>query len=422
MAYVWRLIVCFFVCVGPVFASLPVGPSVTTYSASPNGPWVSTPDAAALQFPVSLKVKYCAADSSFHSHDYYNGENDPPCAGPSYGPVSTRVAAGSCPIASSLQGSVCVCTSPNVEKAGSCQLAGLDVLSALNISGDSVALPSGASATLDGCYAGLKVHGGFGSQGADGRFYINGPFTSDGSPCGEGTVSAPLVVDSGCKTGEAAGMVNGLSVCAPAVERNTVQPVVTTGTGPGTLGSEAPPAAVSAEKNTSCTTSNCTTTTTYKDAGGIVIGVGTKGSTVAGFCAEVPNSPLCGQSSFSGVCGSPPACKGDAVQCAIAASNFKMSCALDATPDVVAKYAAAAAKTGDLTAALPGNQTFNIGPGSFDQTESLGAAGGLDDISVTVFGRTTVLPMSSANVWFGRLGLIAVSCTFLLCARIVVRG
>nr|WP_315848081.1 hypothetical protein [uncultured Rhodoferax sp.] len=85
------------------------------------------------------------------------------------------------------------------------------------------------------------------------------------------------------------------------------------------------------------------------------------------------------------------------------------------------KYNEEAAKAqGDQTAAI--TSTVNIGASSFDQTDMLGATSGLQDLVVNVAGMNVTVPFSQMNVWLARIGMVMQACTFLLCARIVMRG
>ena len=143
------------------------------------------------------------------------------------------------------------------------------------------------------------------------------------------------------------------------------------------------------------------------------------------FCKNNPTASICKKafdSTFSGSCGSAPACSGDAVQCAVAAATFKTECDLSAPTPESAVYDTAKTATGDQTNSLPGNRTFLVSSSSFSSTELLGAATGMTDRTVTVMGTAVTLPFSSVNVWLARLGALFMAVTFLLCIRIVTRG
>jgi hypothetical protein len=108
----------------------------------------------------------------------------------------------------------------------------------------------------------------------------------------------------------------------------------------------------------------------------------------------------------------------------VASFTFKTQCALTTPPtnnaDLDGFTIEAAKPRGDITAEI--TQTVNLGPSSFDQTNPLGAAAGLSDVTVTVFQSSVTLPLSTVNPWLERIGLLFQAVTFLLCARIVLRG
>lgn len=149
---------------------------------------------------------------------------------------------------------------------------------------------------------------------------------------------------------------------------------------------------------------------------------------VGDFCTKNPQAQMCKttpDSSFGGTCGSPPVCEGDAVMCAVAASTFATNCAMTQQPTdefpEYALYRLEAAKSQADQVALSAT-TVNVGPSQFDQTNFLGAASGVSDLSITVWHKTVSIPLSQLNTWLQRLGVVLQAVTFLLCARIVIRG
>ena len=154
-------------------------------------------------------------------------------------------------------------------------------------------------------------------------------------------------------------------------------------------------------------------------------GAGTADS-MSDFCAKNPLVKMCkveGDSSWvGGDCAAAPACTGDAILCAVAAQTFKTQCALSDPGTATPLYDAAKVKTGDQTIDNPKNSTVTVGAGNFDQTNLLGAASGMTDRTITVMGSSIILPFSDVNVWLARFGIVLQAVTFLLCARIVVRG
>ena len=154
---------------------------------------------------------------------------------------------------------------------------------------------------------------------------------------------------------------------------------------------------------------------------------GTPGADPMGdFCAKNPLVKMCkveGDSSWiGGDCSAVPSCTGDAILCAVAAQTFKTQCALSDPGTATPLYDAAKVKTGDQTTDNPKNSTVTVGAGNFDQTNLLGAASGMTDRTITVMGSSIILPFSDVNIWLARFGIVLQAVTFLLCARIVVRG
>lgn len=149
------------------------------------------------------------------------------------------------------------------------------------------------------------------------------------------------------------------------------------------------------------------------------------GNPVSEFCDKNPEAKICKKevdSRFSGACGAPPVCEGDAVSCAIAAAVFETNCMFKKPSTESALYEAKKGLTGSQVDNLPGNETIAIGANSFSQDSLIGGGTGLADLSITVAGHSVVLPMSSLNIWLARLGSLLLAVTGILCARIVVRG
>lgn len=225
--------------------------------------------------------------------------------------------------------------------------------------------------------------------------------------------------DAACPSGQVPRLVNGVSVCgAPGAGSETSSTSTTTSTAPdGTI--------IKQEKTTTCVGTECTTTTkTTTTPPGQPPTDTTKTDTdnKANLCKDNPGLSICKTSTFAGACGAPPTCDGDAVMCAVAAATFATNCVLKDPGAPTPLYDEAKDKTGDQTEALPGNLSVSIGAGSFDQTELLGAAAGMTDRTVVVARHSIIVPFSSVNIWLVRLGIVLQAVTFLLCARIVVRG
>lgn len=142
------------------------------------------------------------------------------------------------------------------------------------------------------------------------------------------------------KNGMGTGTVNGQTVCVPATSITTKS----SGTGSGSTSATdaggntttTTNPATTTDSTTTCTGGNCTTTTTTTTTNPD----GSKSTTTGiaikdqkSFCAENPNATICKSGSYTdGGCAAPPACDGDAVQCAQANQAWKIKCDLETEP------------------------------------------------------------------------------------------
>lgn len=251
--------------------------------------------------------------------------------------------------------------------------------------------------------------------------------TSDGSSV---TKPAPLNSSTNpnsaqtatCPPGQTLQTINGLSSCAPATsgqEASTIKSSTTT----DSSGNQ-----TTTSSTTTCSSGQCTTkitTTITPPTGAPTTTTKTDVTDKTSFCIANPDLSICKLTSFSGSCGSAPACTGDAVQCATAAAVFQTNCTISTKPSLTEIDVYDAAKTnpgGDQTKDLAGNSLVTFGASNFDQTELLGSASGVSDLTISVVGQSLTLKFSSLNVWLARLGFLLQAITLLLCARIVVRG
>jgi hypothetical protein len=365
-------------------------------------------------------------------------------------PLTSRLVASSCPANATVSNSLCTCNTGYIQAStnDSCisnAVANLakaqGTADALNQSGVPLFV-NGKDASLKVCYGGMQLDASGASFAPSGSYTeVYGPFKPSGglgTPCTDtGSLTNPTGLN--CPEGQFSGTVNGVQVCSPPAVRNsiaagpsgTVTPTPTTTTGTSSssspqVSSDAPPGAASYKDVTTCNGGTCSTVRTFSDSAGVTLATKTTTDTLPDFCSSNPKSIACVSSSFSASqCGSAPACSGDAVQCATALYVFQTSCALQApsaSPEIDAYNAAKLNAGGDQSASLQGNSSFSFGAGSFDQTELLGTPSGISDLSVTVMGRSLVLNFSLLNVWLSRLGFLLQAITFLLCARIVIRG
>lgn len=180
---------------------------------------------------------------------------------------------------------------------------------------------------------------------------------------------------------------------------------------------------------TKTTTTNTTTGNPTGSTSGTTTGSGNNGSGSSGNGNGSGNGDGDGdgeESMFGGVCGSPPVCAGDAIQCAVAAATFSTNCALTTAPAKTGEaqlYETEAAKDqGDQTGPITRN--LSIGPAAFDQSNAIGGGGGggMSDLNVSVMGVTVALPFSVLNPWLSRLGLLLKAITFLICARVLLKS
>lgn len=294
---------------------------------------------------------------------------------------------------------------------------------------------------LTACYGGYSISG-TGGAGGGGQSEMYGPFScGSGTPSTCTTIPKPSTITVTCAEGQYPGTVNGVQVCSPP--QNTVTgPSNTTATLPSSGASapaipNAPPGTTSTTEQTTCTNGSCTTTTGFKDATGASTGSMTKDQPITSFCQSNPQASGCKDvvgGTFSGNCGSPPVCTGDAIQCATASASFKAMCALTVAPeerDEIKAYNKAVSDqasylsshpNGDLTAGLANNSSVAISASSFDQTELLGPASGAANVSVLMPTGAVSLEMSRVNQLLLMLGFVLQGVTFVVCAVIVGRG
>lgn len=336
-----------------------------------------------------------------------------------------------CPANASLSGSTCVCNAGAVETGNACVSQVDDKCAQLNA---SKAVLTGMGTGLTLCLDGVTVKasgaaiGMKGGVNTGGNFF--GPFSCPGTPCaGSPTAGAPVGAKD-CKTTEiwvtmpGGGICVGADILKDGGSRETVDPP-SNGSPPGPGIPGAPPGTTSASKDTTCSSGSCTTTTTYRDGSGAVVGTATETKPQPTFCQDNPASTVCVQSSLkASPCNAADVCAGDAVQCAIEAQAKRTACALSPDADGSdADYLAAKAKPlASVTGDLPGNSAVSIGPGSFDQSDALGGGSCITDRSVAVMGHTLVIPLSRVCVHLALLGNALLLFSFLLAGRIVVRG
>lgn len=277
---------------------------------------------------------------------------------------------------------------------------------------------------LTACYGGFVI-GGSGGAGGGGQSELYGPFSCSGSSASTCSVTPkPSSIEVTCKEGEYPGMVNGVQVCVPP-SSSVEAPKQTTATPPSPGASapqipDAPPGTASQSEQTTCTGSNCTTTTTYKDANGNPTGSKTQEQSKASYCAENPKAPGCAQeekSAFGGNCSGGFVGSGDALQKATAEAVNRTNCLLD--PGTATDGVKAQLEAGTFAEALPVKAKSVA---QFDQTNPYGGSCPGDIVvSLGVLGSHSI-PLSGMCIYLQLLGYIALGVTLVSSTIFVVKG
>jgi hypothetical protein len=148
------------------------------------------------------------------------------------------------------------------------------------------------------------------------------------------------------------------------------------------------------------------------------------------YCDENHTKKMCKDevdSAFSkGLCGVPPSCQGDAIQCAIAEMQFQAHCDMVGNSEALKLIGETAVAGGNLPADHPGNDAnviktnFSLS-GMIDQTDALGG-GCPSDVTVSVAGAVVTIPWSRMCGALNLAGSIAVAGCLLAAAMIVFRS
>jgi len=330
----------------------------------------------------------------------------------------------SCPANSTLSGTTCTCNSGYVEQGGAC-VEPLDPAeeyctqqSTNPAVGVSSPRPAG-SAGLDSytmCYSNqYSLYACSGTlepdicgQGVDGKTHCTGKVTFAGStPC-TGTTQPqepedmPAPLPEAPPPGQCPGEVNGVTVYAPcsSTSSSNTKTNETTNSSGTTQTSET--------RNTTCNAAgSCTTTittTTTVNGGSPSTSTSTTTQPKGDFCSENPGSSECGQqSSFAGACASGFVCQGDAVQCAMAKELHAQWCRDNQATDESALYDVSKGLEGDQTGDLPGNETIPFGPSSYDDSDAIGGAACVTDLTIEHEWLSATLPLSmicGPLLWF----------------------
>jgi hypothetical protein len=182
-------------------------------------------------------------------------------------------------------------------------------------------------------------------------------------------------------------------------------------------------------KNTTCNAAgSCTTTvttTTTVNGGAPTTSTKTTTEGKGQFCAGNPGSKECGDgdgSSFGGSCQASFVCTGDAVQCATAKAVNDQLCEFKEAFEVGDDAKALANRVMEGTEVPdPKANAELVNLGAFDQSNPWGTACPTD-IAVTVWGRSTVIPLGRHCETLRLLGNLAVAMSLIVATVFVIRG
>lgn len=239
-----------------------------------------------------------------------------------------------------------------------------------------------------------------------------------------------------CPAGQAPGTVNGTSVCAP------------TGSDTGRAGgadrgtTDPDGARITEHDETTCNAggSKCSTDTTRcKTAPGATTPTCTTTNstdTATGLCAKSPGNSVCSGGGAGGAgggmtgdCTKGFVAKGeDPIINAMAMEQYKRNCQMFETDSEERKGYEddkAKAKAGtDLTEGMSDKykRSVSVGPGDFDSSSAIAISQCIRDIQVSVHGLSISLPFSRICPYLEYMGTLLMAVSYLLAARILVRG
>lgn len=129
-----------------------------------------------------------------------------------------------------------------------------------------------------------------------------------------------------------------------------------------------------------------------------------------------------GNGEFGGSCKAGFACKGDAIQCAMAREQFMRNCqAFDNSTPESQLYEKSKGKEGDVTKDLPGNTTADVGS-ALSRDSLIGGGSCMPDLALTVMSQPVHVPFSQYCDYFRYMGYILVAFSLLVAVRIVGSG
>lgn len=260
-----------------------------------------------------------------------------------------------------------------------------------------------------------------------------------------GATSAPSCPECDCiAKGMGFGTVGGSVMCTSLPSSSV--PVTTTSnsevsvsSGTATSSGSGPGASPSASKSntkTTCSNGSCTSTTTTTTTGPngeqsttTKTGSGsTKGEAEQkSLCQENPTLSICKEGTFSGACGAPPACSGDAVQCAQARYIFELDCKFKGPDDGTEALGRALVAGNDPRASenpalLANRLNTDISVGLNGAMSETFSAQCIADLSFAVSGVNVNIPMTTVCTWMGYIGNVGVMASLFLGMLIVGKG
>lgn len=250
-----------------------------------------------------------------------------------------------------------------------------------------------------------------------------GTWEQTGASCPTGAPSAsPAPPETQkCSAGTCPGTVNGVTTCLACTQNNstteTSKSTATTSDGTKT----------ETTTSTTCQGEACTTTTSTKTTpvtGTTTLDTKTEPSTdKKSFCEENPSFSACKNGTFTGSCGSPPVCTGDAVQCATAKATFETNCTLNPSPNSISDLGISVASgTENLTGAGLSSQAnreiVNLQT-SLDTSKFLASGCPSDRIISLPNGQSITLPFSRLCSVFQFMGSIVIAFSLLSASRTV---
>ena len=256
--------------------------------------------------------------------------------------------------------------------------------------------------------------------------------TATGSTCSTVTSADPNGVVANAPCSGSLGTVNGVPTCLASAPPagTTAAPPPTPGTGAAT-GASGSGIAGSNDVGSSAPGSVGNALAVTNGLGGALV-VKNATNPVSDFCTANPTAAMCkitpdSSASASAICSTPPACTGDAIQCAILKQSWDVQCAVTYTADPTSALGAAVlAGTDPLASTLPTtangstvavDSAFASAMGSRILTPSC-----LASPSFTVMGRSFSIDFTGVCNSLGIAGNIFVALCLLGSIKIIGRG